>query len=236
MDVSIAVMNTRHAKIVEKMNDLEEKKNNLAEALAMSGMSERKVRRSEVIKLYDEQIRKGYENMRQEKESAEIRKNKMDERIAVEDRKSNPYRDKREEFVRIKENRPLDMGVETRTRSAGFDGRESAQGHVRNVESGESDQSGENGERMAEIKGRVPANVLVSHWNRHIHEGASNGVDFGGASSMLDQRDFFNISGLSQNEALGVKDFMDILSKYYKYRKVSNDNLNATIKRFSEQN
>ncbi|MDP1884029.1 MAG: hypothetical protein Q8L10_01555, partial [Candidatus Moranbacteria bacterium] len=96
-------------------------------------------------------LAQGRESIRLENEELARRKAEIDKKIAKVDAKANPYRDKREEFARVKGDRPVDMGVETRQRGQVFAGEEIVNAHTRMERDDESAPESSTGQAAPEI-------------------------------------------------------------------------------------
>jgi len=98
-----------------EVDELEKQRNKLANDLRISKMSsERMIRKDKTIKQLEKKIRDGYKGVRVEKESLTVKRGEIDREIARFDAKANPYRDKRERFVRVKEGRPIEFNMSDR--------------------------------------------------------------------------------------------------------------------------
>jgi chromosome segregation ATPase len=131
VDSMVASTEERHKELLAHLAEIEKKKTQIEDALRRTGMSEKKIRKFEAIKKLEEYLLEVQEKMRLEKENLAWRKVEINRRIAEVDAKANPYRDKREEFVRVKEGRPIKIDLEKRKRGKGFMGMEEAKAHSR---------------------------------------------------------------------------------------------------------
>ncbi len=216
MDAAIAGTKAKHNRLGEHLATLEEKKRKLEEAYRKAGMSERKIKKDEAVKTFEEIIAGGRDGMRKEMEALEWQKTKINEKIAKGDRKANPYRDKREKFVRVKEGRPIEMGVETRTRGETFKGEEEMKTHTRRErpesQTEESEEAGNETEQAKEGEETFEAKYLLDEWNAYLTPKA--------VGYIKDVKDFMQTTRLYIFSEVKSAEFKNILEKYYKARKV----------------
>jgi len=120
VDLDIAVTEVKHKEQIAKLDGIEKRKAQVEEALRKTGMSEKEIGKFEAIKTLAGFLADSREKIRLEKENLAQRKAKINEKIARVDAKANPYRDKREEFTRVKEGRSIKIEVATRERGREF--------------------------------------------------------------------------------------------------------------------
>lgn len=180
-DLVIAVTEVKHKEQIAKLDDIEKRKTQVEEALRRTGMSEKEIRKFEAVKTLEGFLSQGRENIRTEKENLARRKAEINAKIAKVDAKANPYRDKREEFARVKED-----------------------------------------------KERLKTSDYVSGWNSYLQEKYGKKLP----GELIDPKDFLRSTRLSAEHKLDFKDFKNILTKYYKFRKIPADKLNKSIDKF----
>jgi hypothetical protein len=235
-DMLITVAEERHKKQLAKLSDIEKEKTQLEKSLRRAGTSEKEIRKLDAIKQLDKVLADGRKKVRIEKANLARRKAEINEKIAKVDAKANPYRDKREEFVRVKEGRPIKIDVAARQRGVEFKGVEETQAHSRSEAAYETGSASTEVERKSEIeeesvedKEKLQTIVFISSWNTFLKETYNDTAKF------IDAKDFLQETGLSENYRLDFKDFKNILGKYLKYRKLSVDQFNQSIDKFFEQ-
>lgn len=236
IDLLIAVTKAKNKEQISKLNEIEKSKNQLEENLRKTGMREREIRKMAVIKELNKKIAEGQIKIKAEEENLSKRKAKIDKKIAKVDRKANPYRDKREEFVRIKERRPIRIEVSERKRGIEFKGEEEVKAHPR-IETGrervsvstriEAEEMVE--EEIAEEKEKLRTAVYIKRWNEFLVENYKENAQ------VVDLTDFLEATGLSEDFVLDFDDFKNILGKYLKYRKLPMDQFNQEIDNFYDQ-
>lgn len=217
-DLLVAVTEAQHQDRLIKLESIEKRKGVIEQAMRRIGQPEREIKKT--VKALDDLLFKGREDMRKEKELLAKEKGAIEKKIAKLDAKANPYRDRREEFVRVKEGRPVDMEVETRTRARAFEGREEVQTHVREEAPEETAPALELVPNEPTIEApeadenRMETAAFVSGWNEFI--GKQPGKDV----PVLDQKDFLKATKLPEHFKMDVKSFKSILERYYKLKKL----------------
>lgn len=234
IELVVAVTEAKHNEQAAKLGDIEKRKTQLEEALRRTGMSEKEIRKLEAVKALNGILAQGHERMRAEKENLARRKAEINEKIAKVDRRANPYRDKRGEFMRVKEGRPIKMDVKTRERGTEFKGEEEARAHTRK-ESSRTDYSAaeearvEAGTETTEgDKERLTILSYVSGWNTYLRE--KYGKD--SSKERVNPKDFIQEARLSGDYKLDFKYFKNILAEYYKFKKMPTDKFNQSIDKF----
>lgn len=223
IDLLAAAAEVKNKEFLNKLDDLKKRKDQIAETLHKTGMSEKKIRKSEAIKALkqiENILLDGQKKVRMEKENLAKRKAEINKRIAKVDSKANPYRDKREEFIRIKKGRPIEIKVAPRQRSVDVKGGEEIRVHSIKVEVGIREVGNEERLRIADY---------LSLWNTFLKE------IYKDKAEVIDTKDFLRETGLPKNSKLDFEDFKNILEKYLKYRKLPVDQFNQNIKKFFEQ-
>lgn len=242
-DLLVAVTEVKHNEQIARLGGREKQKRQVEEALRGTGMSEKEIKKFEGVKVLEEFLAQGREKLKIEKENLAKKKAEINQKIAKVDAKANPYRDKREEFTRVKEGRPIKMNVETRQRGQEFKGEEETGSHTREQRSESSYTTG--GESSSEVsaeeeivetkedKERLKTSSYVSGWNTYLQEKYGKGKV--PPNEMVDQKDFLKMTRLSVDYKLDFKDFKNILAKYYKFRKMPTEKLNKNIDNFFKE-
>ncbi|MCR4333896.1 MAG: hypothetical protein NUV60_02715 [Patescibacteria group bacterium] len=217
-DLLVAVTEAQHQDRLLKLGSIEKRKGTIEEAMRRIGEPEREIKKT--VKPLDDLLFKGREDMRKEKEILAKEKSAIDKKIAKLDAKANPYRDRREEFVRVKEGRPVDMEVEARTRARAFEGREEPRAHPRGEAPEEATPAPETApsepavETAEADENRMETSAFVSGWNEFIEKQPGKDIP------VLDQKDFLKATKLPENFKMDVKSFRSILERYYKLKKL----------------
>ncbi|MHB8652109.1 MAG: hypothetical protein ACYC8S_03160 [Minisyncoccota bacterium] len=221
-DLDVAVLEARHRARIADLKEIEDQKTHIEGRLRNTRMKDTEIARA--VQHLSEIISRGRNDIRTERERLTIQKNNISKKIAEIDARANPYRDKREKFVRIKSGRPIAMNANERVKEEPFLGREDARAHPRAeapqaAPSPDSSQDDvlENGGSERESGGEHHSTAAyVALWNEHLaesHRGESKGK--------IDVRDFLFLTTLRAADILNFKEFKDIALKYYKLKKVS---------------
>lgn len=232
LDLITSVTEARHNNELRALSAIERNKSQLEEGFKAAGGSEKEVRNA--VKPLTDYINGERERMKKERDAITKRKAEINSKIAKTDKKANPYRDKRENFSRVKSKRPIKMNVPTRQRGTEFRGEEETEAHSRGeapVDLG--DEPEDNVVESAENETHTTAE-FVSGWNSFIQE-KNDKANYG---EPLDTAAFFGelqAVGLNQDAALGSKDFRAILVRYYALKKLPVGKVGAKVDEFISQ-
>jgi len=215
---------------------VEKRKVQIEEALRSIGRSEKEIKKFEAVKALDKIIVDGREKMKKEMANLARRKAEINKTVAKVDKKANPYRDKREKFVRIKQGRPVEMNMSARQRGVDNKFEEQTRGHTR--AEGEEPPSGKfeevpepaEGEESNETAENFEVSRYVFDWNAVLKDKYKNDA----SKEMVDVQDFIKTTGLAGSYKLEPSDFMKILGRYYKLKKMPTGKLNAEANGFIE--
>ena len=83
-------------------------------------------------------------------------------------------------------------------------------------------------EIVEEDKERLKTLNYISGWNSYLQEKYGKKLP----GELIDPKDFLRSTRLSAEHKLDFKDFKNILTKYYKFRKIPADKLNKNIDKF----
>lgn len=235
VDLFISVAEVRHKEQDAHLADIEKRKTEIIEALRRTGMSDKEIGKFGAVESINEILAEGREKVKKEKEDLARRKAEINTKVARVDAKANTYRDRREEFMRVKQRRPVVVEMATRQRGTDLRGGEETVGHTRNervdatiVDEEVSADVAKEGtvEEEGEKRFEVPSYVIA--WNKYLLKkyGKKVGVE------KLDTKEFLKSTGLREGDKLEAKDFKNILTKYYKYRKFKVPNLDKDMSEF----
>jgi len=238
LDLLAVVTEAKYKEQSAKLDNLRKKKVQIENTLHHAGMSEKEIRKNEAIKQFEKIILENQKKIRSdyslEKEKLTRSKAEINKKIAKVDAKANPYRDKREEFVRIKERRPIRMEVAPRQKEE-FKDEEKIEAHprieVRPVEKSIPNKSG--AEKEPKNKEKLPISDLLHYWNNFLREVYKNEAMLIDEKDFL--RDFLQLINLPKDSKLDFEDFKDVLGKYLKSRKLSKKQFKQSIDKFFEK-
>ncbi len=218
-ELVIAVTEVKHKEQIADLDGTEKSKTQVEEAFRKTGMSEKEIRES--VKETEKHLSQSREKIRTEKENLAQRKAEINAKIAKVDAKANPYRDKRKEFARVKEGRPLKIDVPTIERGQEFKGTEETTEREPSVKAEKETVEEDKDERLE-------TSNYISGWNSYLQE--KYGKELPG--ELIDSEDFLGLTKLSAKSKLDFEDFKKILTLYYKLRKIPVDKLNKNIDNF----
>ena len=230
VSLDTSVMEMRHKELNKRIDKIEDSKKRTERSLGMSGMSKKDIDNFDAVKMIDNEIKNRRRQMMEGREAIKERSFEINRKITEIDAEANPYRDKREEFGRIKERRPLGVGLEKRKKKEVLENEEEVAIGTRDTESVDSfeateetpeeqvvhetdevlEEEVENGEEHLSIESHL------SEWNKYLKE--EHGKRF---TAVIDSRDFIRLTRLRLNEQLDFSELRNILEKYYKLKKIS---------------
>jgi len=223
INMLMAVAEVKHKEETARLNDLRKRKTQLEKTLKLAGMSEKKIKKFETVKEIRKLLVQGQERIKLEKKNLALKKAEINRKIVKIEKKANPYRDKREKFTRIKNERPLEMGVKTRERGKEFKREEEVEIHIREKRE----------ETAEEERKQIKVSAYVSRWNTYLRK--KYGKKEQGKrklSNIIDKNDFLRQTGLSKNSEISFNDFKNILKPYCKFRKIPVKNFERDINEF----
>lgn len=238
--LTVAVTEAKHSNELLRLQGIEDKQMRIEEAMRRGGFKPGEIRDATAV--FAEIVKNGRAEIRKEKDRLAKQKNEIDKKIAKVDDRANPYRDKRENFVRVKNDRPVKMEAAARTRGRPFTGTEEVQTHPRaeGPEPGEAGGAGGAGgsPEAAEVgvetaeggPERFKAGEFVSEWNKYLKEKYKTKGEYEKRAVVL--KDFLRATKLDATFRLEPKSFKNILEKYSKVKKLPMDTLSKDIDDF----
>jgi hypothetical protein len=179
-------------------------------------MKEGKIRKDEAIKKLGEQIAEGRKKIAAEKESMAEQKFEISRRIAEINEKANPLRDKKDQFIRIKQNRPIEINVEDRKREENVDFEEKVGSSSKEELVDETEEESLE-EGVEDNKGRLSVSFLISKWNEYLQDtNRGNRTN----SELVEIKDFSKTMRLPDTFRLNSKEFKKVMELYYNKKKI----------------
>lgn len=222
LDLASTIAEIKNEQKEEEYKKLEQDIKVAEESLRASGKKEWTIGRDKTLKLVRAEIIKGRKEIAERRESITKERFELNRKIAEVDKKANPLRDKKREFVRIKQRRPIDTNVKPREREKNTSFEEESKDYKREVSpeeipSGTFEDGAEEIEDL-EIKEVLPLPVLISIWNNHL-KASSKVENF--QSKLINVKDFVKAQQMFGEVDLSFKDFKKILESYYDFKKIS---------------
>jgi hypothetical protein len=232
LDMDVTVLEIKHSERENHLRSLEEKNKKLEASMKAAGLSESEIRR--ITKISNEQIITGRKEMKDEMEKISEHRAKINEKIAKAEKKANPYRDKREQYVRVTKDRPIKMRVTARRKGEPVEVHEEINSGTREPEPGvvssnETVSDGaskenlpaggfmggkEGGPKGSEgIEKNGPTlGLFVEGWNVFLKKE-------GGRFGPINVKSFFETARvLSKDTKLNLAQFEKILTQFYKMK------------------
>ncbi len=200
-------LKSKHDEKKKEIEELELTKKSIIEAMRLTGDSDRKIRKESSIKGIDKMIKDSLKEMEKNQLVIDKKLKEVDKEIKRVNKKANPYRDKRDEFISIKEDRPLRVDTGRKERKSDFKTRENMQSHV----SPEANSV----ENSAERKDTASVSQFIETINKKIAKDSSEGKDIG-REFIVNSREFLKITKLKSDTGMTRKSFMKNLEDYYK--------------------
>ena len=161
LDLSASVAVVRHKEQMAKLDKAQETKEQIEQTLRGTGMSEKEIKGFSAVRELEDMLAQGRESIRVEIEKLIQEKAKINSKIARVDGRANIYRNKKEEFIRIKERKPLKTDeAKAQIREQKPDTTETSKKDIKETRV----------EIAEENKERLEISSLVSGWNTHLQE------------------------------------------------------------------
>ena len=215
LDLLSEVAAVKHKASEARLAGLDKQKMQIEDALRRTGMSERQIKKFEGVKQLDQLLSQGREAIRVEKENFAKRRLEINRKIANQDKKANVYRDKKSEFARVKEGKPLKIDMPRRNREEVSAGTRPADFDVRHGGGGQPPES----RKEEETTEGLETSTYISDWNSHLQEKFGKSA----AQELVNQQDFLSATGLPANYRMDFGDFRSILERYLKLKKIPTD-------------
>ena len=239
VDLRSAVTEARHKELLARLAINEEERKQIENILIMKKKSEKEIKKNNQIMRLEKLIARGREQIRVEKEYLAKEIVEIDKKVAKVDEKANPYRDKREEFIRVKEGRPVKIEIEARKKGNEFSKKEDIKPHTR--------QEGSSAEEVVEEAPPIVATAetakkekveqagtigdYIDSWNKWLKKTYKKDADDG----LINQADFLGVTNFKDACQVEADDFKKIFGKYLKYKKLPADKFNQNIDKFIEE-
>jgi len=234
LELSVTVTEIRHRQLGETLSSLEQRKDKLEKALKASGMEEKDIKKFGAVEQWNELIYNGRERIRKDKELLAEQRIALDKRVSKAEAKADPYRDEREEFVRVTKRGRIDIKVPPKIEGKPFEGRKDIDQETgtplpkteyrettraRDVIQGETLPAGgfmaEGVENAESREDRRPTlENYVTQWN--MLPGNIKNLNL---LPKIDTVDFFRtIKGITKEFKMSMPEFKKVLAGYYKVK------------------
>lgn len=205
-----------------KLKNLEETKIRIEKKYTAAGFNERQIEKDPVIKELASQINTGYSNIQIEKGIIAAKRDEINRRVDKIDKKAEPYRNRKNEFIRVKDNRPIKMNLEERIEPREFKSNEEINSHTRNKnpEGYNYGQETKSFQNHIEYAGSAFENMhefsdLISSYNNLIINNEKSDL------LKIDEKDLIIATKIFRTSRMTPKNFGRILGQYYKTKNIS---------------
>ena len=220
IDLLMMATEVKHKNREATLEKLQKKLDFTIENYKRLGMSERKIRKDEAVKAFNEQIANARKEMQLENKKLQLAKDKLDTKIAKVDAKANPYRDRREEFVRVTKVRPIEFNVPGREKGQPHEGKEEIKTHERKESEVKKTESASKVEGKIETafeeeeeKEKFPVAAYLATLNDYLLKNYDK-------TYVINKKDYYAQTQLSRYDKMEVADFRRILLQYAKFKRM----------------
>lgn len=222
LDLLQTVMEIRQKDDLAYIENIDKKKAKLKAALLLiPGMTEQQAEADESIKVLNGLVEERKTKIQSEKGKMARRMDEINNKYAKVENRANEHKDKRDEFIRIKQGRPIDFRYSERTRETDGAAREEIGGSSQNESSGSTPESSFENERTEPTLA-----VYISNWNELLKQLYGKSA----VPEMIDKNTFLKTVRLSGERPIAGDDFNAILEKYYKIKKIPTDKMHAAMR------
>lgn len=220
-----------------RINDLEKKKNDWIEKCEAFGMTEKKARRYEILKEMDKQIEMAQSKIYIMRKENEIRMKEINLRLAKIHKKAEPYRNRKNQFIRIKDNRPVDFNMPERTELKEHTEKQEVKSYKRGeyVETeGEEKTKRDPREEMHDVIEQKEETDSFNAWITKLNDHLEKKQELKKYKDLLkiDQENIIQATRLHDNTKMTVDNFKKIITQYYKIKKIDKKLVSEVINNF----
>jgi len=239
LDLVVIASEVRFEEQLARIEVLKLKKGEIEDALRSAGNSDRKVKNFEAIKQIDSFINNIYAKLEKEKVELNKRKEAIEKKIAKVDKKVAPYRDRKDEFIRVKSGRPVRVNIEKRSEAEEFKSKEKTNSNERvnkselssdNSSYSDSDESHKE-QHYGSINNEKELNFemgqLLGSYNTFIDK-SDKASDY----IKVDKQYLFKVAGLSDYTRISSTNFKKIIRQYYKINRIPESVYLETLNNF----
>ena len=229
VNLLIAVAEIRNKRFVEEIDNIKERKIKIEEAFRKIGLSERKIKKDKALIFLSERLKELDKKIKTSEDALSEKKELINKKVAEIDAKANRYRDKKEEYLRIKEGRPIEIVLEEREESPDFQEEEEIISRPRKKQpEGLRKREGE----ITEGREKLTIQNYISLWDSYLSNKYNQAL---ADEERINSGDFSKLTGLSTEYQLGFEDFKNVLELYYKLKKMPTEKFYINIDSFSKE-
>jgi len=219
LDLFVVSTEAKHEEQTAKLNIIKERKQILEQKFMSLGQSDRQIRRDKTIKFLEEQIETGHQKIEVEKKIMNAKNEEMNKKIAKADAKAMPYRDMKDEFIRVKDRRPIKIDLKEREKIVENKTTESTTSHTR-TEAREETKAEQTTAHTREPSSATAAFENMPAVSQHILS-INEYLKRNNASELqINQHEFLRATKLTEGLHVTQKKFKEIIAIYYKNKKI----------------
>lgn len=220
-----------------RINDLEKKKNDWIEKCEAFGMTEKKARGYGILKEMDKQIETARSKIYIMRKENEIRMKEINSKLAKIHKKAEPYRNRKNQFIRIKDNRPVDFNMPERTELKEHTEKQEVKSYKRGeyIESEEEEKTKRDPrEEMYEATEQKEGTDSFNSWITKLNDHIEKKQELKKYKDLLkiDQENIIQATRLHDNTKITVDNFKKIITLYYKIKKIDKKLVSEVINNF----
>lgn len=228
-----------------RVKKIEESRAQIEAVYLKAGYSDKQIRKNDSIKMLNDQINSIYTGIQLEQAKIADKRKEINTKIAKINRKAEPYRNKKNNFIRVKNNRPIDFGLKERKYADEWKGTEETEGHPR--EPGDDiyeKQYGYNdSENNYEIvyKDMESFENLTEEWNILVVRNSEHVKDEQGETRQSSEflrippEEIIRATRMRPGSQMTRENFVRIVEQYYKVKKVAKPMYEKIINKFIEK-
>ena len=226
-----------------KIKKIEEARSKIESAYLKAGFSDRQIKKDLALKELNNQINNIYTSVQLEKSKIATRRKEINEKIAKVNKKAEPYRNKKNKFVRIKDSRPVDFQLKERDYPNEWNGSEETKGHSRQSREStyreqEYNNETENSEEVL-YSGMERFDDLTEKWNKLVVENSEylatneNGTMVPDSEYLkINPEEIMRATRISAYNQMSLDNFTKIVEQYYKVKKIEKNMYQKIINKF----
>lgn len=229
---------SQEVKLEEKravIKTLEDKRAKVEKAYMSAGYSNGAIKRGSLLKELNNQISDIYSFIQVEQAKVALRRDEINKKITKVNRKAEPYRNRKNEFIRVKNNRPVDFGLKERKYADEFKSTETAEGHTREpgadvyYDQGYDDGASSHRQRepifSSAFEGMEDLTDLMYRYQEFLQDEKIDGL-------AIDVREFIGATRFSASSKLNVENFKKVIAQFYKAKKIEKSKYENIINNF----
>lgn len=226
-----------------RIKKIEDARSKIEENYLRAGYSDRQVRKNSAIKELNDQINSLYTDVQLEQAKVAARRRAVNKKIAKVNRKAEPYRNKKNELIRVKNNRPIDFGLKERRYADEWKGTEETEGHPRKPGDeiyGYQDDEIEPEINFENYENMERFDVLTERWNILIAQNSERITDTEGNLRqtseflLIPPEEIMQATWISPDNQMTKENFVKIVEQYYKVKKIDKGMYEKIISIFIE--